>query len=463
MLHKKLHFHFMGIGGIGMSAIAKILALQGHVVSGCDSTCDEKNIKELLSLGVIICKGHAQEICKDQSINILVYSSAIKKDHTEIIAAQENNVQIMARAEVLAELMKNKCGIAVAGSHGKTTTTSLISHVLRASSIDPTIIVGGHMNNLNSNAHSGTSDILVAEADESDRSFLYLEPSLAVITNIDLEHLETYSNIEDIKNTFLAFTKRIKENGTAIVCIDDQEVATILPHIGVKSHTYGTKPEADTQAINISLEATSSTFSILHKNELLGTIQLPIPGRHNVLNALAAICTALELGITFEQIQHALHSFLGVQRRFTLHGSWKNAEIFDDYGHHPKEIESTLLVAQRRTKSRLHIVFQPHRYSRTKHLWGQFVETFASSSIDSLTITDIYPASELPIDGINAEKLVEDIKKLNPALDVCYEPLESNFQSIKTKLESLTKPNDLILFLGAGKINQLAQLLTTPK
>lgn len=459
MYTKKYHFHLMGIGGIGMSGIAKILALQGYKVSGCDLSCDEKNVSELKNLGANTCKGHFQSICKDKTINALVYSSAIKLNHPEIIHAQEQGIAIIQRAEILAELMKSKYSIAVAGSHGKTTTSSLLSHILLASNIDPTVIVGGHIKNIGTNAHLGSSSILVAEADESDRSFLFLHPTLSIITNIDLEHLETYKDLEDIKNTFLKFIDKLPFYGKAIICIDDQTNKSLLPYIRKKNITYGLTNEADVYATNISLDAAQSTFTVIKNNIKLGTINLPIAGRHNVLNALAAITTALELELAFEQIKKAISTFAGVDRRFTQHGIWRRAEIFDDYGHHPKEIENTLLVARKRAKNKLHVVFQPHRYSRTKHLWNDFISTFLKSNIDSLIITDIYAASEDPIDGITALELTHAIAQENPPFSVSYKPLDEQFNAIHADLEMQTNENDLILLLGAGKINQLAKIL----
>jgi UDP-N-acetylmuramate--alanine ligase len=459
MYTKNYHFHFMGIGGIGMSGLAKILAQQGYMVTGCDLSCDEKNVSELKKLGVKLCKGHLQELCADDTINTLVYSSAIKLNHPEIIAAQKRQIPVVARAEILAELMKSKYSIAVAGSHGKTTTSSLLSHILFDAKVDPTIIVGGHIKNIHSNAHSGSSKILVAEADESDRSFLLLHPTISIITNIDLEHLETYKDLDDIKKTFLEFIDKLPFYGKTILCIDDATNRSLLPLITNKYTTYGLTTDAELHAINVSLEASQSTFTVINNQKELGEINLPIAGRHNVLNSLAAISAALEMGLTFDQIKNAIITFQGVERRFMHHGTWRGAEIFDDYGHHPKEIESTLLVARKRALHKLHVVFQPHRYSRTQHLWNDFIKAFIDSNIDSLTITDIYAASEDPVEGITAQELAHAIQKSNPPFSVTYKPMDDQFQSIFSDLEIKSNEKDLILLLGAGKINQLASIL----
>lgn len=456
MYRKKAHIHFMGIGGIGMSGIATIVREQGYQVSGCDQNTSQKSVLDLLSLGCSITSEHNDpSLCQNASIDVLVYSSAIKSDNPEIVAAQSRGIPVIPRALMLAELMRTKFSIAVAGSHGKTTTTSLISHILIEADLDPTVIVGGHLKNLSSNAKLGTGDFLVAEADESDRSFLQLHSTLGIITNIDLEHLETYKDLDDIKQTYQQFMDNLPFYGKAFVCIDDPIAKSLLPVRHVKTITYGTNTAADIQAHNIELQASTSKFEVIEHDKSLGTITLKMPGHHNVLNALVATAVALDLGVGFDTIAHALSTFQGIDRRFSFCGSYKGAEFFDDYGHHPVEIVNTLKVARRRSKKKLHVFFQPHRYSRTFHLWDDFLTAFAGSDIDSLTITDIYPASEAPIDGVSSEAFVQALLEKNPSFPVNYIPLDSNFSHLQDKANAILEPDDLFLMLGAGRINSL--------
>ncbi len=463
MYNKKAHIHFVGIGGIGMSGIATILKYQGYKISGCDSDLEQQSIENLRAIGCSIYQGNNTPACHDTSIDILVYSSAIKQNHPEIIAAQKNNIPTITRALMLAELMRTKYSIAIAGAHGKTTTTSLISHILMEAHFDPTIIIGGHLKTISANAYLGNGDFLVAEADESDRSLLHLNSTLAVVTNIDLEHLETYRDLDDIKKTFRHFLSNLPFYGKAIVCIDDQNIQSILPIPHIKTIKYGIEnwQHADLYARDINLESDHSLFEVWYrgKKQPLGIIKLNMPGQHNVLNALAATTLALDLGVTFENIAKALTSFKGIERHFCYKGSFNGVEIFDDYGHHPKEILNTLIVARKRAHKDLTVVFQPHRYTRTHKLWDHFVELFAQSKINHLIITDIYPASERPIDGITSKLLVEAIKQKNPNLSISYAPYEPHFETIKTKLLPILKPGDLLLLLGAGKVNNLAQEL----
>ncbi len=457
MYQKKVHLHFMGIGGIGMSGIAKILKFQGYTVSGCDLELEQKSVKDLQKLGCKICKGHNQDLCNDESIDVLVYSSAVKSDAPELLYAQSRGIPTIPRALMLAELMRTKFSIAIAGSHGKTTTTSLVSHILIEAGIDPTVIIGGHLKNISANAKFGNGDFLVAEADESDRSLLHLPATLATVTNIDLEHLETYSDLDDIKQTFISFLNNLPFYGKAFVCIDDQHVRSILPLPHIKTVKYGVSEEADVRADKIKLDATSSTFNVSINKKMLGSVTLQMAGKHNILNALAAIAIARELSIPFETITTALATFRGIERRFSYRGTFRGAEIFDDYGHHPTEILNTLAVARKRATKRLVVVFQPHRYTRTKALWHQFVNTLAQAQIDQLIITDIYPASESPITGITSGRLTQEIQKINETCSVTYLPLEKDFVSIRNALNNIIQKDDLVLFLGAGNIFRLAQ------
>lgn len=480
MYKKKAHVHFVGIGGIGMSGIAMVLKQQGYKISGCDADMHQKSILDLKAMGCEIFEGNNTENCKSKDIDILVYSSAIKNANPEILAAQKRGIPTIPRALMLAELMRTKYSIAIAGAHGKTTTTSLISHILIESGIDPTVIIGGHLKNISTNARLGRGDFLVAEADESDKSLVKLQATLAVVTNIDLEHLETYKNLDEIKDTFKTFLNNIPFYGKAFLCIDDANIRSILPMPHLKVIKYGINKEidkefADIYAQNIILNPDHSTFEIITRNinsefenfenngiiseKILGAVKINMPGIHNVKNCIAAIAVALDLGLKFETITKAIESFKGIERRFCFRGTYKGAEIFDDYGHHPEEIKNTLAVAKKRTKGKLIVAFQPHRYTRTNALWNLFIETFANSGIDQLLITDIYPASEAPIENINSKRLVEDIKAANPNLQIIYGEYTDDLKNIKEFVDLHVKENDLILSLGAGKITNLADKL----
>lgn len=350
MYRKKMHLHFVGIGGIGMSGIAKILRYQGYTISGCDNDMDQQSVRGLQALGCSIFYGNNTDACKDSSIDVLVYSSAINNQNPEIIAAQKRNIPTIPRALMLAELMRTKYSIAIAGSHGKTTTTSLISHILIEAHKDPTVIIGGVLKTISTNAQFGLGDFLVAEADESDRSLVHLQATIAVVTNINLEHLDTYHDIDDIKNTFKQFLDNLPFYGTAIVCNDNEQIRSLLPLTHSKTIKYGLTDNADIYANSITLDIDHSTFEVFYKGHSLGTVRTNMPGIHNVLNTLAALAVGLELEVPFETIQSALASFKGVERRFSFNGCYKGAEIFDDYGHHPEEIKNTVIVANKRKK-----------------------------------------------------------------------------------------------------------------
>ena len=461
MYSKKAHIHFVGIGGIGMSGIATILHDQGYRISGCDRDLQQQSIKNLLALGCLIYQGNNTTGCTNSSIGIVVYSSAIKSNNPEIIMAQQRGIPTIPRALMLTELMRTKYSIAVAGSHGKTTTTSLISHILIEAGIDPTVIIGGHLKTISANARFGKGDFLVAEADESDRSLQYLQATLAVITNIDLEHLETYKDIDDIKQVFMQFLNNLPFYGKAILCLDDEQVRSLLPISHIKTITYGLNPAADIYATDIVLQPEYSTCTIQCKNNAhpLGSLHINMPGKHNIQNALGALTLARELAIPFPTIAKSLQNFKGIERRFSFRGVFKGAEIFDDYAHHPKEIENALIVARNRAKNRLMVVFQPHRFTRMHKLWDHFIQTFLASPIDHLIITDIYSASEEPIAQVTSRHFVQTLKKHNPSFSVTYTPYAKDFVAIKKEIEETIHENDLLLLLGAGKINQLASLL----
>lgn len=463
MYRKKAHVHFVGIGGIGMSGIATILKYQGYEISGCDLDLDQHSIQNLKDLGCHIYHGNNTPLCHNPAIDILVYSSAVHGHSSEIVAAQQRGIPTIPRALMLAELMRTKYSIAIAGAHGKTTTTSLISHILMEAELDPTIVIGGHLKAISNNARFGKGDFLVAEADESDRSLVRLQATLAVVTNIDREHLDTYKDLDDIKATFKQFLANLPFYGKAFLCVDDEHVRSLLPMPDLKIIKYGLSPEhkADLYASDLELGPTHSRFNVWHKdsNTPLGSVHFAMPGRHNAQNALAALAVSLDLGISFAIIAQALNSFKGVERRFSYRGTYQGAEIFDDYGHHPKELANTFLVARNRTQGKVIVVFQPHRYSRTDKLWNEFIETFTQSPVDHLIITDIYPASEAPIPGITSQNLMAALKEHNPSATITYIPLDPTFQGIMHHLEQVAAPGDLILLQGAGKINKLATLL----
>lgn len=461
MYRKKAHIHFVGIGGIGMSGIATILKYQGYTISGCDADMEQKSITMLQDIGCLLFHGNNTPQCHDPSIDILVYSTMIPINNPEIQAAQQRGIPTIPRALMLAELMRTKHSIAISGAHGKTTTTSLISHILIEAALDPTVIIGGHLTTISHNARIGTGDFLVAEADESDRSFLYLYATIAIVTNIDLEHLETYQNIDDIKQTFKQFLLNLPFYGAAILCGDDEHIQSLLPIPTIKTILYGLSPRADWYATQIDLQPSYSTFNLHHKSEdnPLCHVTLNMPGNHNVLNALAAIALARELDIPLASITQSLQTFQGVDRRFSYRGTFQGAELFDDYGHHPKEIDCTLQVARRRARNKLTVVFQPHRYIRTHKLWDHFIDTFLQSTVDHLIITDLHPAGETPIPGVSGKQFAQALQARSPHFSVFYAPLESDFASIKSILAQQAHPDDLILLLGAGKINRLVQFL----
>lgn len=466
MYKKKNHIHFIGIGGIGMSGIATILKSQGYHISGCDSDLEQKSVHDLRTLGCSVYQGNNTNNCNDTTIDVVVYSSAIQSHNPEIVAAQARGVPTISRALMLAELMRTKYSIAISGAHGKTTTTSMISHILIEAQIDPTVIIGGHLKNISSNARFGKGDFLVAEADESDKSLLRLYPTIAVVTNIDLEHVDVYKDIDDVKETFKKFLENIPFYGKAILCDDNEHIDALLPLTTIKTLRYGYKQTSDIYAQDIVLQKTFSTCTVWKKGsqQPIGALYLPMPGRHNLLNSLAAITVALELDIPFQTIINALSTFKGIDRRFTFKGSCNGALVFDDYGHHPTEIAQTLMVARKYTDKKLIVAFQPHRYSRTAGLWQEFIELFSQkNSIDHLIITDIYAASEAPIENISSERFVAELKEKNPQLSISYCPLDDSFEAIKQNLHNIMGNGDVLLLQGAGKINKLVNYLELNK
>lgn len=445
MYQKTKHIHFVGIGGIGMSGIAELLLNLGYVVSGSDlrsSVITER----LEQLGGTIFTGHKGRWI--EGADVVVTSSAIDSDNDEVVAAREMAIPVIQRAEMLAELMRlKKYGIAIAGSHGKTSTTSMVSWMLFNAKLDPTVVVGGKVDSLGGNAKLGEGEFLVAEADESDGSFLKLAPVIEVVTNIDLEHLDYYRDLDHIKETFLGFIDKVPFYGAVILCLDDKNIVDILPDIRKRTMTYGFTSQADVFAEKIYFENGRIFFSVLRQGEWLGEIDIAPPGRHNVYNALAAVCVGLELEIPFSDIQKALRSYQGVQRRMQLKGEVKGITVVDDYGHHPTEITATLeAIKQAWPDKRLVVVFQPHRYSRTKALYKDFLTCFHRA--DYLVMTDIYAASEKPIADLSGEKLLQEIK-LHGQRHTLY---IDRVIEVPERIIEILEEGDLVLTLGAGNI-----------
>ncbi len=435
--------HFVGIGGIGMSGIAEVLHNMNFTVTGSDIS-ENSNVKRLRSLGMKIFIGHNAENVKDA--DVVVYTSAVSDDNPELVFAKDNYIPTIMRGEMLAELMRMKKSIAIAGSHGKTSTTSMLAEIFKHSDMDPTIVIGGRLNSSNQNATLGKSEILIAEADESDRSFLILLPTVTVITNIDLEHLDTYKDVEDIKNAFIQFANKVPFYGLNVICLDDSNVTDIIPFIEKRFVTYGIQAKADIRASNIVKSGFGISFDVHIFEEYKGRINLNLPGEHNVLNSLAAIGVSHEFQIDFKEIKDALENYKGVQRRLTIKFSKDNIVLIDDYGHHPTEIKTTLNAVRDAFGDRKIIaVFQPHRYTRTKALLHEFSKCFFDA--DKVFITDIYAASEMPIEGINSGVLAEEIKK-HGFKDVQY------VQSMDSILQYIDGINEktVIITLGAGNI-----------
>lgn len=452
MYNKTKKIHFVGIGGIGMSGIAELLLNLGYQVSGSDLR--ESDItRKLTGLGGTIHTGHAGEWVA--GADVVVTSSAISADNPEVLVAREEHIPVIQRAEMLAELMRlAKYGIAVAGSHGKTSTTSLVSSILAEAHLDPTVVVGGKVDSLGGNAKLGCGDFLVAEADESDGSFLKLSPVIEVVTNIDLEHLDYYRDIGHIREVFLEFIEKLPFYGVAILCFDDENISRLLPKIQRRILTYGLTEQADLYASQIESHGMETTFTVrLHGREL-GRIRINRPGRHTVYNTLAAIAVGLELDIEFSLIASGLAKFDGVQRRLQVKGETNNVLVVDDYGHHPTEIRATLnAIREGWPDRRLVVAFQPHRYTRTKALFEEFQTAFHRA--DVLVMTDIYAASEQPIDGVSTEHLLEGVKS-HGQRNVHYVP---TVEELPEQLQSILQEGDLFLTLGAGNIVRAGERL----
>lgn len=451
MYQKKYHIHFVGIGGIGMSGIAELLLNLGYRVSGSDLRRSAITDR-LQDLGGTIFEGHQGD--QIEGADVVVVSSAIDDANPEVNSALKAAVPVIPRAEMLAELMRLKYSIAVAGAHGKTSTTSLVASVLAAGGLDPTVVIGGKLNSIGSNAVLGQGDYIVAEADESDGSFLKYSPAIAVVTNIDREHLDFYKDLDEIKNVFLSFIDRIPFYGLVVVCLDDEAIQDLIPKIRKRITTYGLSPQADLQARNISTKALTSRFEVLHKGSLLGKINLSLPGEHNVKNALASVAIGLELGIEFNTIKTALEKAEGVQRRLEVKGDARAMTIIDDYGHHPTEIKTTLTaLSQGWPGRRKVVVFQPHRYSRTQALFDDFSRSFYLA--DVLLVMPIYAASEQPIGGVDSRLLCDSIQA-HGHKEVYF---VDGKQAAVDLLIDIASPADVVLTLGAGDVYRVGEML----
>jgi len=469
MFAKTQRIHFVGIGGIGMSGIAEVLLNLGYKISGSDLK-NSAVTQRLATLGASTFEGHAA--ANIAGADVVVTSSAIPVDNPEVAEARRLHVPVIQRAEMLAELMRLKYGIAIAGMHGKTTTTSMVAAVLAAGGLDPTVVVGGRVDAMGSNARLGKSQYLVAEADESDRSFLKLSPILSVVTNIDREHMDCYRDMRDVRRTFLEFMERVPFYGLVVGCHDDLALRRLLPRVHRRVTTYGTSRGSDfliRMGSSIGSPSTGSSrirsspavgdhgplirFQVTYKEKDLGEFTLHVPGTHNVLNATAAIAVGTALAVPVEQIRSALDAFRGVDRRFQLKGKAAGISVIDDYGHHPTEIRATLAAARQCGFRRVHVIFQPHRFTRTRDLMDEFTTAFADA--DTLCLLDIYPASEKPIEGITAEALASRIAGAGK-LDVAYAP---SFSDAVATVAALAQPGDMVLTLGAGSVWQLGAMI----
>ncbi|MBS1816250.1 MAG: UDP-N-acetylmuramate--L-alanine ligase [Acidobacteria bacterium] len=442
--------HFIGIGGIGMSGIAEILLTMGFSVSGSDLRSSAVT-ERLAAMGARIYVGH--EAANAREADVVVTSTAVAKSNPEVLEARARKTPIIHRAEMLAELMRLKYGIAIAGMHGKTTTTSMVASVLAGGGMDPTVVVGGRVDAMGSNARLGQSQYLVAEADESDRSFLKLKPILGVVTNLDREHMDTYRDMADVENAFVEFMDGVPFYGAVTACVDDPMLRAILPRVTRRVMTYGESADADFQLRMLpKADDCRSMFEVSAKGLLLGPFKLHVPGKHNVLNATAAVAIGVELGIPPSQIAEGLAAFRGVDRRFQVKGVARGVAVVDDYGHHPTEIRATLRAAKECGYKRVLVLFQPHRYSRTAELMEEFGAAFGDA--DFVEVVDIYAASEEPLIGVNAEVLVERMKSAG-----AHAEYAASFDEAVARLAKDAREGDVVITLGAGSVSQAGQML----
>ena len=450
MYGKIRKIHFIGIGGIGMSGIAEVLLNLGYQVSGSDLR-ETEITRRLDGLGGEIVYGHQTENVRE--VDVVVTSTAVKGDNPEVLEAHRRLIPVIPRAEMLAELMRMKYGIAVAGTHGKTTTTSMVATILSHAGIDPTVVIGGRLDSLGSNAKLGQGKFLVAEADESDGSFLHLSPTIAVVTNIDADHLDFYRDLDEIKGVFVDFINKVPFYGTAVLCLDDPNVQGIVPQVKKRFVTYGLAGQADFRATDIEHREDRTTFTVHHHDTRLGSLTLRMPGRHNVLNALAAVAVAVELDVPFAAIAEGMQDFGGVQRRFQVKYDEGGIMVVDDYGHHPAEIKATLAAARSGWDRRVVAVFQPHRFSRTQALFEDFLTAFYQA--DHVVVMDVYAAGEEPIPGVSSEGLAVGIGE-HGHKDVHY---VSERDAVAAHLMSTVREGDIVITLGAGNVWQVGEQL----
>jgi UDP-N-acetylmuramate--alanine ligase len=444
--------HLVGIGGSGMSGIAEVLLSSGYAVSGSDLK-QSPVTERLRKLGAKIFEGHQAE--NVHGAHVVVISSAVRPENVEVVEAHRLKIPVIPRAEMLAELMRLKYGIAVAGAHGKTTTTSMVASVLAAAGLDPTFVVGGRVNHAGSNAGVGQSEYMVVEADESDRSFLLLAPVVAVVTTIDREHLDHYHSLEEIQDVFLQFVNRVPFYGTVILCLDEPNVQAILPRVKRPVITYGTSNQADLIIADVKLNGLSSEFRLKYHDEDLGLFQLPSPpGIHHVRNAAAAAGVALSLNVPADLIRAGLAKFSGVGRRFEIKGTFNGVTLIDDYGHHPAEIRATLEAARGCSYHRLLVLFQPHRYSRTQHLWEDFRRSF--NLADFLVLTEVYAAGEQPIEGVTGEKLAEAIRSAGHKNVIFTSTMQAGMEYMLRE----ARPGDAVMAIGAGSVGRVLDQLS---
>ncbi|RQD65568.1 MAG: UDP-N-acetylmuramate--L-alanine ligase [Desulfonatronovibrio sp. MSAO_Bac4] len=435
--------HMVGIGGSGMSGIAEVLLNLGYQVSGSDLSSGGA-VARLRNLGAEVFAGHKTENLA--GAQVLVKSTAVREDNPEVKAAREKNIPVIPRAEMLAELMRLKTGIAVAGTHGKTTTTSFLGTIFKEAGVDPTVIIGGRLNSYGSNALPGTGDYFIAEADESDGSFLCLKPIMNIVTNVDADHLDFYSGLDEIRESFIKFMNSVPFYGTNVVCGDDPGVQSLLPEVNRPVITYGLSMENDIRA-EIITSGPNAEFNVFVSDKNWGRVKLGYPGIHNILNSLAAIGISRHCGLSKDDIVRGLASFGGVGRRFEIKGLRNRVMVVDDYGHHPTEIMATIETARQcYPERRLVILFQPHRFTRTKALFGDFCKVLAQA--DTLLLTEIYPASESPIPGVNSQSLAQGIKQISKTDVIFLEDLEDGVK----KLEQVLAPDDLFITMGAGNV-----------
>ncbi len=458
MLGRTRHVHFVGVGGIGMSGIAELLANLGYTVSGSDQKRSEQTDR-LATLGVSVAHGHAADHV--HGADVVVVSSAVRADNPEVVEARARAIPVIPRAEMLAELMRLRSGIAVAGAHGKTSTTSMIALALERAGLDPTAVIGGRLRAFGSNARLGRGEYMVAEADESDRSFLKLSPTIAVITNVDREHMEAYGGFEDLQQAFVEFANKVPFYGAVIACADDAELARLLPRMTRRVITYGIESAAAVGATDVRLHGFGSTCTVVRRpvsvassdgpaSVALGPLQLQVPGRHSVLNALAAVSVGLELGVPFDVLAAALAAFQGAERRFERRGVVHGITVVDDYGHHPTEIAAVIAAARAAAPVRVVVAFQPHRYSRTAQLMPEFAAALAAA--DEVVLTDIYPAGEEPIPGVDVEALAAAVNRRRARPVSVVRALDR----VAPAVAALAAPGDLVITLGAGSIGGVA-------